>query len=207
MDIWEMIRYERAGLADLLDTISEKDWATPSLCTGWTVRDVVAHVINPTFTSGTQFVAGVVTSGFSLDRFVEKGIARQADGRTNPELLERFKSRIDSRDTPLGRTEIWLGETVIHGEDITRALGIPWAHKVENLIPIADFYKGTNMVLGAKKRIAGVRLVATDADWTHGEGREASGPMAALVMAMSGRKAALDDLTGPGAANLADRMP
>jgi len=206
MDIWEMIRYERAGLADLLDTISEEDWAKPSLCPGWTTRDVVAHLINPTFTNATQFFAGLAGSGFSLDRFVEKGIVRQAAGRSNPELLARFRSRVDSRNSPPGPTQIWLGETVIHGEDITRGLGVPWEHKVEHLIVLADFYKGSNLVVGAKRRIAGVHLVATDADWKHGAGPEVSGPMAAIIMTMSGRKAALADLTGPGVAILADRL-
>lgn len=206
MDFWEMIRYERAGLVDLLDTLSEEDWARPSLCTGWTVRDTVAHLINPTFTSGTQFVASLVGSGFSLNRYVEKGIARQADGRTNPELLERLRSTVDSRNTPLGAIQIWLAETVIHGEDITRALGLAWEHKVEHLIAVADYYKSTNMVLGARKRISGLRLTATDAGWRHGTGPDVTGPMAALTMAMSGRKAALTDLTGPGVVTLAGRM-
>jgi len=63
---------------------------------------------------------------------------------------------------------------------------------------VADFYKGSNTLIGAKNRIAGVALRATDTDWSHGSGPEVSGPLLSLVMAMTGRKVALDDLEGPG---------
>ena len=70
---------------------------------------------------------------------------------------------------------------------------------------VAEFYKRSNLVLGAKKRIAGLKLRATDADWTHGDGPEVSGPMVSLVMAMTGRKAAIEDLKGDGVDTLRSR--
>jgi chitodextrinase len=70
---------------------------------------------------------------------------------------------------------------------------------------VADFFKGSNLLIGAKKRVAGLRLTATDADWTTGDGPEVSGPVASLVMAMTGRSAALDDLGGEGVAKLRSR--
>ena len=99
----------------------------------------------------------------------------------------------------------WLGETIVHSEDVRRPVGITHMYPAEALIWTADFFKGSNLVIGAKKRIAGLKLNATDADWTNGDGPEVSGPMISLVMAMTGRKAALDDLKGEGVETLRTR--
>lgn len=74
------------------------------------------------------------------------------------------------------------------------------------MIRVADSYKGSNLVIGAKRRVAGLRLRATDAAWTHGDGPEVAGPMIALLLAMAGRPAAISDLTGDGLATLSSRM-
>jgi uncharacterized protein (TIGR03083 family) len=99
-----------------------------------------------------------------------------------------------------------LGEIVVHGEDIRRPLGI--AHKApeEALVAVADSYRKSNLLIGAKRRIAGLRLRAADADWTSGDGPEVTGPLSSLVLSMTGRAAALADLTGDGVATLATRM-
>ena len=65
---------------------------------------------------------------------------------------------------------------------------------------VADFYKGSNLLIGSKRRITGLALLATDTEWSHGTGPEVAGPILSLVMAMTGRKEALDDLTGDGVA-------
>ncbi len=70
---------------------------------------------------------------------------------------------------------------------------------------VADFYKRSNLIIGTKQRIAGLRLQATDADWSHGDGAEVSGPMLSLVMAMTGRQRALEDLSGDGVTILRSR--
>jgi hypothetical protein len=90
----------------------------------------------------------------------------------------------------------------VHGEDIRRPLGIAHAYPMDALTRVADFYKGSNLLIGAKRRIAGVTLRATDADWSTGTGPEAAGPMLSLLLAMTGRSAALADLTGEGVASL-----
>ena len=99
----------------------------------------------------------------------------------------------------------WLGETLVHGDDIRRPLGISYAYPAACAAAVADSYKATNLVMGSKKRIAGVKLVATDTDWSHGDGPEATGPMMALLMVIAGRKAALADLSGDGVATLSSR--
>ena len=93
----------------------------------------------------------------------------------------------------------------MHGEDVFRALGGYREHPAEHLVAVADFYADSNTLIGAKRRIDGVALRATDTDWRHGSGPEVGGPMVALVMAMTGRKPALDDLKGDGVAALRSR--
>ena len=93
----------------------------------------------------------------------------------------------------------------MHGEDVFRALGPYREHPREHVVAVADFYASSNLLIGAKRRIEGMRLRATDASWTHGTGPEATGPVIALVMAMTGRSAAFDDLTGEGVATLRGR--
>jgi len=106
---------------------------------------------------------------------------------------------------PPGPADTWLGETIVHAEDIRRPLGIGHQYPTEAVVQVASFYQGSNLLIGSKKRIEGLTLRATDAEWSHGTGPEVSGPILSLVMAMTGRKAALDDLTGDGVATLRSR--
>jgi hypothetical protein len=99
----------------------------------------------------------------------------------------------------------WLGETIVHSEDIRRRLGIKHDYPAEAVVRVADFFKGSNLLIGSKRRIDGLTLRATDAEWSHGTGPEVSGPILSLVMAMAGRKAALDDLSGEGVSTLRSR--
>ncbi len=93
----------------------------------------------------------------------------------------------------------------MHGEDARRPLGIHHAYNPEALRLVADFYKGSNTLIGAKNRIAGVTLKATDQDWTHGSGPLVEGPMLSIVVAMTGRGSHVGDLTGPGIDTLRSR--
>jgi uncharacterized protein (TIGR03083 family) len=205
MDTWEMIRTERAALVDALGELPDAAWNKPSLCTDWTVREVVGHLIATANMTPPKFFGKLVGSGFNFHNLVRKDIAQVTAGRTDAELVDLLRSRIDARTAPPGPATSWLGETIVHGEDIFRALGRYGDHPVEHVVAVADFYKNSNMLIGAKSRISGVGLRATDAGWQHGTGPEVSGPALALVLAMTGRKAALDDLTGEGVAVLRGR--
>jgi uncharacterized protein (TIGR03083 family) len=153
--------------------------------------------------SGAFFVK-LAGSGFSLIRMQAKDIQVQR-GDSPTDALSRFEAQINSTTCPPGPKDTWLGEVVIHSTDIRRPLGIDHTFPPEVLVAVADFYKGSNLVIGAKKRVEGVALKATDVDWSHGTGPEASGPLLSIVMAMSGRKAALADLSGDGVATLQSR--
>jgi len=202
--IWPTIHTERAALAADLEPLQEPDWETPSLCPDWTVRDVVAHMTGTAKISPGSFVGKLVTSGFSLKKLQEKDIA-ELRGDAPTETLANFKAEVNSSKHPPGPTDTWLGEAIVHSEDVRRPLGINHEYPVDALTRVADFYKGSNLVIGTKNRIAGLRLKATDADWSHGDGPEVTGRMVSLLMAMAGRTQALADLSGEGVQTLTSR--
>jgi uncharacterized protein (TIGR03083 family) len=198
MAVWDMISAERTALVDGLEQLPDDRWNEPSLCQGWTTRDVIAHVLATTYVTPAKFFSGLTKSGFRFNTLQDKNRRAASEGKTPAQLVEELRARIPARQSPPGPTVAMLGETIVHGEDIFRAQGSYREHPVDHVVAVADFYKRSNLLIGAKRRIAGLTLRATDTDWTHGSGPEASGPAIALVIAMTGRSAALDDLSGDG---------
>lgn len=203
-DIWTTISAERGALADDLAALTPAQWETPSLCSKWTVRDVVAHLSATASMSPVKFFAGMAKAGFSFSKF-SKGQLDEYRGPDPAATLADFRSLQHCTSAPPGPKVSWLGEIVIHGADIRRPLGISHAYPPDAVRQVIDFYKGSNMLSGAKKRIAGMALHATDCEWRHGRGEPVEGPLLSLLLAMTGRGAACDDLTGPGVATLRDR--
>lgn len=204
MDTWPVIHTERRALAADLKALDEDQWALPSLCGRWTVQDVVAHMTATAKITPPVFFAKLATAGFSLTRLQEKDIAVETGG-SPADTLSRFEAVTESVKHPPGPVDSWLGETIVHGEDIRRPLAIHHDYPADAVMEAADFYAGSNLIIGAKRRIAGLTLRATDAEWSHGTGPEVSGPLLSLVMAMTGRRAVAGDLTGDGVATLRAR--
>ena len=144
--------------------------------------------------------------GFLLiDRINDIGVADYAD-RTPEELTALMRAHAEPHGLTAGFDgQIALTDGMIHQQDIRRALGIPRTIDSEHLCAALDFARYAPTIRGAW-RARGVRLVATDLDWTHGKGPEVRGSGEALLMVMAGRRAALDDLTGPGKATLAQHI-
>lgn len=203
-DIWTTIAAERGALADDLAALTPAQWDTPSLCSAWTVRDVVAHLSATASMSPGRFFAGMARAGFSFARFSAAQLARHR-GPDPAATLADFRSLRDSTSSPPGPKVSWLGEIVIHSADIRRPLGIAHTYTPGAVRQVIDFYKGSNMLSGAKNRAAGLALQATDEDWRHGQGEPVEGPLLSLLLAITGRAAACDDLTGPGVATLRER--
>jgi uncharacterized protein (TIGR03083 family) len=203
-DVWPTIHAERQALAADLEAVTEESWTTPSLCVDWTVRDVLAHMTATAKLGPPQFLGKMITSGFSLKKVQAKDIAVER-GTSPTEALIRFKAEVNSSKHPPGPSDTWLGETIVHSEDIRRPLNIKHDYPTDAAAQVASFYAGSNLLIGAKTRIAGLNLRATDADWSHGDGPEVAGPIVSLVMAMTGRKEAIDDLSGDGVATLRAR--
>lgn len=198
MDEWLAIETERRALADDLAAAPPTAWDAQSLCSEWKVRDVVAHLNAATEMTTGQALRGLVANGLNFNRFMARdAIAR---GAADPvELLAALRDRASSHARPpMAKPVDVLLDTVCHAQDIRRPLGIKREIPFETLVLAADRIKGYGFPFGTKKSIAGLRLVATDGDWSNGEGPEVAGPLEALVMTMSGRTSVADDLSGPG---------
>jgi uncharacterized protein (TIGR03083 family) len=204
-DPWPIIHAERQALAADLESLTDKEWETPSLCEGWSVRQVLGHMTQVTENTAGKFFPRLIASGFSLNAYSEKEVAKQMQG-SPADTLRRFKASATSKKHPPGPIDTWLGEAIVHCEDIRRPLKIKHDYPVDALIRLADSYRRSNLVIGGKRRVAGLTLRATDADWSAGSGPEASGPMLALMLMTAGRPSALDELSGPGVATLRSRM-
>jgi uncharacterized protein (TIGR03083 family) len=194
-------------LAERLVELDDEQWNSPSLCAQWRIRDVLAHV-----TAGAEgafgvgaILAGMLRHGFNYNRWVA------ADGRVRGQqdpgiVLIALRNAAFNRKASSGARPVRsLMHVLIHGQDICRPLGIKRELPEAHLVPVADFVKDDVHIFGAKKRIAGLKLTATDMDWSHGHGPEVTGPAEALVMMMAGRLVALDDLSGEGKAALVTR--
>lgn len=204
-DIWAMIHAERGALAADLAGLTDEQWSTPSLCRGWSVRDVLAHMTATAKMTPFTFFARLAGSRLRFHDMSAKNVARETAG-TPADTLAAFRDTLTSRRHPPGPTTTWLGETVLHAEDIRRPLGIRHDYPIPALVRLAEFYKGSNLLLHSKRRISGVRLRATDADWSTGSGPEVTGPLLSLLLGMTGRTSALDDLSGEGLQTLRSRM-
>ena len=202
-DLKELAHAERTDLAEFLATLTPDQWAAPSLCTKWSVKDVVAHVI-----SYEELGIGGLLKRFAKGRVVNANQIGVDDfSHLTPQgLLDYLNDHLD----PSGLTAGFGGmigfvDGTVHHQDIRRALNQPRTIPADRLVRVLALIPG-NPRLGAGRRIRGLRLHASDVDWTHGAGIEVTGPGEALMMAMTGRPAALSDLAGPGLSTLASRL-
>ena len=201
---WPTIHAVRKALADDLAGLNDEQWKTPSLASGWSVHDMLGHIVATAKMSPPRFFGHFIGSGFNFDKMANKDIKAETSGGPGTTLAE-FNAHLNDTSAPPGPIDAMLGEAMIHSEDIRRPLGIKHEYPLDATVRCLDFFKKSNLLIGAKSRIAGVTLKATDTDWSTGSGPEVSGPAHSLLMAMTGRKAALDDLSGPGVETLRAR--
>jgi uncharacterized protein (TIGR03083 family) len=202
--VWPLVHAERAALAADLADLTGEQWATPSLCTGLTVREVLAHLIAGASLNPVRWLAGVIRCRFDFDKQVAMRLAEQL-GATPAETIGRFRSVLTSTTKPPVPTLAMLGETIVHAQDIRLPLGIGHDYPIGTLTRLAEYYQGSDLPVLTRTRIKGLRLVATDGPFTTGSGPLASGATLALIMAMAGRGAYCDKLQGDGAATLRER--
>jgi uncharacterized protein (TIGR03083 family) len=199
--IWSLVHAERAALAADLADLTDQQWATLSLCTGFTVRQVLAHLTAGASLGPVRWLAGVIRCRFDFDKMVAMRLAEQF-GATPAETLARFRRVVTSTTKAPVPAVAMLGETIVHGEDIRRPLGIRRDYPVTTLTRLAGYYQGSDLVVPARRRIAGLRLEASDGPFSSGSGPLVSGSTLALIMAMTGRVAYCDELEGDGVATL-----
>lgn len=205
-DVWPFVREERLALVADLETLTDDQWDTTSLCDGWTVHDVVAHLVDTAKTSGPGFVLGMIAARLDFDRQNQTGVERER--ATSPaEMLQRLRAVVDLRKSPPAPRDTRLVEAIVHGEDIRRPLGLERDYLREAVVDAFRLQARTSESMGgARKTLAGLTLNATDADLTHGDGPVVEGPALALLLISAGRAAALDELDGPGLSTLRGRI-
>jgi uncharacterized protein (TIGR03083 family) len=201
----EMARAEREDFAALLDELTPDQWESPTLCEGWRVRDVVAHAFGYDNLSRAQLVGRFIKGGLMVNRINQLGVVELA--QSSPAALrDLVRNHLEPRGLTAGfGGRIALTDNMIHQQDIRRPLGLVRTIPSERLCAALDFARYAPTIRGAW-RTRGVRIAATDVDWSHGKGSEARGTGEALLMIMAGRPDALADLDGPGVATLASRV-
>lgn len=200
-----LVADERRDWALFLRTLSEPQWDAPSLCEGWTVRDVVSHAVGYEEASRVTVVGRFVRGGFRLSGANAVSL-RDREPVSSTDLVDELERNLVPRG-PTSRFggRVGLLDAVVHHQDIRRPLGLPRSIPDERLVACLDFAPMA-LPLGAYPRIRGLRLSATDVDWSVGRGPSVSGPGESLLMAMAGRKVEYDNLDGPGVATLLARI-
>jgi uncharacterized protein (TIGR03083 family) len=196
---------ERRDLADFLATLTPEQWERPSLCAGWTVRDVVAHVLSYEEVGWPGVAALFVRGRFGVHR--TNALALEACRHRSPaELLALLRAHLEPRGfTAAFGGAVAFADGTIHHQDIRRALDAPREIPQDRLLRLLSFaVRGPTF--DGPEHSRGLHLVATDVDWEHGDGPEVRGPGEAIVMAVAGRPDALADLTGEGVATLRRRI-
>ncbi|MBD5786052.1 maleylpyruvate isomerase family mycothiol-dependent enzyme [Cellulosimicrobium terreum] len=203
--IWDAVHDERRRLVRDLEKISDEQWQVSSLCPGWSVHDVLAHLVDSATTTRWGFVRQMVAARFDFDRANDHGVERhrRADPR---QTLEAFRAATDRTDAPPGPLATRLVEAYVHGEDVRRPLGIDASYPPDQVVRALEYMTRTGAGFGGgKERVEGVCLDPVDADQRIGEGAPVRGSAVALLLATSGRPVGPGELTGPGAAILGGR--
>ena len=201
--VWAAIDHERLDLADLLDGLAPAEWEQPSLCAGWRVRDVAAHLALAQTGAGRAAVDLLRARG-SLRRMIHDTAVRHATAPTE-RLVAQIRGMAGSRRTAPGVTPLEpLLDVLVHGQDIAVPLSRPRAMPVDAAVMAATRVRTMPWPMSTTfPRVRGVRLVATDADWAAGEGDPVEGPIQALLLVLTGRTAPVRDrLSGSGMARL-----
>lgn len=183
--IWRSVDEQRAGLADLLEGLTADQWMAPSLCDGWRVRDVAVHLTHSHMARG-RAVLEAVKSGFRFDPMIRR-LAIE-DPRSQAEIVAAVRGMVGARrKVPGTSVQQPLIELLVHGQDIAVPLGIDLPMPSDAAVEAANRLSRMTFPLNAAQRLNGIRLVATDADFVAGQGREIRAPISDIVMVLAGR--------------------
>lgn len=196
--VWGFVAAERRAFGGILQTLRDDEWLEPSVCPGWTVKDVSAHAIAHPQHRIRTLLPAMVRGRFNLDK------AGLIDGRRRgrapvDDILRQFEVYADARRLPPMTTPLEaLVDTLVHTQDALRPLGRSY-----DMPPDAAALGADRSIAAHQKMfghpVAGVRLVATDIEWSHGSGPEVRAPMQELLLLATGRAAAAELVEGEGA--------
>ena len=203
--VWRTIDEQRADLADLFEELTDDQWKTPSLCQGWRVREVGAHLTLAQMRPATALRALIHARG-GFDRMIHETAVAQAElppDRYAPLL----RTMVGSRRKAPGVTHLEpLIDVLVHGQDIALPLNLSRAIPLEAAAAACTRVWRMGFPFRARRRLSGIRLVAVDRRWSVGEGAVVEGPLASLLLVLTGRPAGVARLDGPGTALLAERL-
>lgn len=202
---WRMIHAERARLAELLGHLDAAQWEGPSLCANWNVEEVVAHLSAAANTGRWAWIRSIIRTGFDPDKHNARLLERHL-GSTPGETLATFRKSITATIAPTKDYPAFLGEVIVHGQDIARPLGRELSPDTEALAEVARYFAAKDFAVNSKTLVKGLSLKAVDAEFESGSGPEVTGRLLDLVMAMAGRPEVVEVLSGPGVADLRERM-
>lgn len=206
--IWQAIDTHRTALCDLLTDLDDDQWRQPSLCAGWTVREVAAHLTLQQLGPGGVFAQMFQWRG-GIDRTTAHVARVRAAALTTEQITAEIRATIGSRRHIFVVTYLeTLCDILVHSQDIA----IPLGRRLDLPADAAAVAASRTLSmrwpppLPSVRKVAGLRLTATDFSWSTGAGPDVRGPMAALLLICCGRTAVLPQLSGDGVAALTDRL-
>ncbi len=200
------VRAERLAVADLVEGLDDAGWSVRSLCPAWTVREVVAHLTVTTRATLPSVIGDAIRARGSFDRMTVDVARRRSAAFPRSELVRQLRESAESsRRMPLSGPMDPLMDVVVHAQDIARPLGRHHVTPPDVAVRVLQYLAG-NRLMGGPPRVAGLQLVATDAEWSTGEGPQVRGPVSDLLLTVAGRPAGLARLTGPGVDGLTGRL-
>jgi uncharacterized protein (TIGR03083 family) len=203
--LWALAHTERAALAEDLSGLSAEQWRHGTLCGRWDVEEVVAHLTAAASLNRWKWLRSMLGARLRPDVHNQRRLVEHR-GSTPAETLDRFRAVIESTIAPSGHIPAYLGEVVVHAQDIRHPLGLVRTPSVDALTPVAAFFARRDFTVASRTHIADLHLQADDGPFIAGNGSLVTGSTLALVMSMAGRAPYLDELSGPGVRLLRSRV-
>jgi uncharacterized protein (TIGR03083 family) len=203
--LWALAHAERAALAEDLSGLSAEQWRHGTLCGRWDVEEVAAHLTAAASLNRWKWLRSMLGARLRPDVHNQRRLVEHR-GSTPAETLDRFRAVITSTTAPSAHIPAYLGEVVVHAQDIRHSLGLTRTPSVDALTPVAAFFARRNFTVASGTRVAGLHLRADDGPFIAGSGSLVTGSTLALVMSMAGRVPYLDQLAGPGVQLLRSRV-
>lgn len=195
--LWAIVHAERAALAEDLSRLSAEQWRHHTLCGAWDVEGIVAHLTAAASLNRWKWLRSMLAARFRPDVHNRRRLAEYRGG-TPAETLDRFRAVITSTTAPSPHIPAYLGEVVVHSQDIRQPLGLERSPSLDALTAVAEFFARRNFTVPTRSRIADLHLEADDGPFSAGHGALVTGSTLALVMGMAGRMPYVDELKGPG---------
>jgi uncharacterized protein (TIGR03083 family) len=205
-EIWTAIDRHRLRTAELLESLSAQEWRQPSLCEGWTVRDVAAHLSMQQIGLGDAALMAIRHPG-GTNRIIRESSRQRA--KLSPErIIDEIRATVGARRPNIALTcREALIDILVHSQDIAIPLGrridVEPAAAAEAASRVWSYAGSSKSRVFKKIPLDGLRFNATDTSWSAGAGRVVEGPIVAVLLILTGRLAALPMLSGEGTAALA----